>query len=206
MTGRREQLGTNKTFEIPTTVQWGLTPDEQVTLFGDQGPIDAYSSAAYTILAKKHLLGVRYVASFWPKSKIPKPYWKKLDENNTALSEFQAKYPTNHPTPAATDPLLYPILQDFEPKYHWLQRDKVYDGAATKAVEYARAQISTEDDPVAAEQRLTYVLQLVDEWTNYGWRGDMRTGGGGWVEFPPAPWHVPFGEFPMGTVETDMLF
>ncbi len=184
-----------------------MTPEEQVILFGDQGAMNRFSHEAFGVMIAKRRLPVKYLCSFWPDDEIPAEYVEahaREAERIRKLIESDNWFEGRLCNP--DNPLYAPISQDLQPKYDWKERNRVFDGAADRAFEYARVAAEVDPAPDTALARLEYVAKLSDEYNEYGWRGDIRSGGGAWVELPDAPWKCDMVQYPMRTIVPDRLF
>lgn len=192
----------------PTEERWGLTAQEQMLLFGDQGQINKYSILASEVLTTKKQLAIKYVASFWPKDEIPAAWIEKhkaaLDERNSLIKRYPDFAAKLLPVPSAVE---IALDKDFMPKQRGEERDPEYEGAWSQAVAYCgntgRADGDRALEPYA---RLGYVLEIQKEWYAKGWRGDMRSGSGAWVEFPDPHWAAGIGKYPLRAVDEGVLF
>lgn len=194
-----EAMGGKKEFQVPIENRWGLTPEEQMLLFGDQGPVAPESREAFKIMLEKCHLGVLYLMSFWPEDKIPKRWLQKHEELRAQHQAFNTKYPEMAHPLAADDPLYVPIRADFAPKYTWKERDTDYDGAADRAITYA---MKAADGDIDALRRIEYIVALMETEGRWGWAEKSVER----VVLPEAPWGCALDQFPMNRIDSDMLF
>lgn len=194
-----ETLGGRQEFQVPTEERWGLTPEEQMMLFGDQGTLAPDSREAFKVMLEKCYLGAQYLISFWPKGEIPELWYKKDDERRARHEAFNAKYPDMAHPMVANSVLYVPIRADFVPKYTWKDRDTDYDGAADRAMAYAMKAAGGDSE---ALQRIEYIVALMETNGRWGWAEKSVEQ----VILPEAPWCNRLEQFPMYRINEGMLF
>lgn len=204
MTERYRSPRVKTEFEYPTEERWGLTPDEQVLLFGDQGPYDKYSPDAFWISFRKFLLSIQYLVSFWPRDEVPEQLMEYHRQNLAMRREAGVGYPP-HPVDeqelAREHPLSVATRLDLLSTYDRDRMEKPYAGIGEQVVERTLQASQADPDPQAAQMRLDYILKLINDQNEFGWRGDMRSGSGAWAELPDAPWKCDMTEYPIHLID-----
>lgn len=201
-----------ESFEVPTEEQWGLSPDEQMMLFGDSGIMDKYGDDAISTLTLKTKLAREYLSFFWPTRDIPRKWRNIRDAEEQARDEMVSHLREQHPSldrepsPKFPSTIAFAIWHDYDTE-GWFTHLPNFKGASVRAIEFAIAGAQSAKDTSAAVERVEYVVRLLDEENAYGRRGDMRCGGSGaWVELPAAPWRNRLEQFPMRMVDEEKLF